>query len=42
MSNKYDRKLAFTVQVYPDKEQKSLMEKHFGSSQFVYSILLDS
>ena len=27
--------------IYPDKEQKALMEKHFGSSRFVYNKLLE-
>jgi putative transposase len=27
--------------IYPDKEQKTFMEKHFGSSRFVYNKLLE-
>ncbi|HWR25627.1 MAG TPA: helix-turn-helix domain-containing protein, partial [Methanosarcina sp.] len=27
--------------IYPDKEQKVLLEKHFGSTRFVYNKLLE-
>lgn len=27
--------------IYPDEEQKALMEKHFGSTRFVYNKLLN-
>ncbi|MDY9925605.1 helix-turn-helix domain-containing protein, partial [Methanosarcina sp.] len=34
-------KRGIRYRIYPNKEQKALMEKHFGSTRFVYNKLLE-
>ena len=32
----------FKYRLYPDNDQKELLEKHFGSVRFIYNLVLET